>query len=196
MHRFPCGSYIRALISARFLCVKESLPIVSSFLTFRWETNHGLFLNKHIAQPKSSATFLTSCHSSGWGPLLFLPHATKLGQGYVFTCLWFCSQGGGGKRERGPRSLSRGGLRLGGGHLCPGRGSLSKEVSVRQGSLCPEGVFVWGGLCHGDPPYGNERAVRLLLECILVFIRSFCLFEFYLTNQHFAGLLTAVILKT
>ena len=40
--------------------------------------------------------------------------------------------------------------------LCPG------GVSV-QGGLCP------GGLCHGDPPpYGNERAVRILLECILV----------------------------
>ena len=26
------------------------------------------------------------------------------------------------------------------------------------------------GVCHGDPPlpYGNERAVRILLECILV----------------------------
>ena len=27
-----------------------------------------------------------------------------------------------------------------------------------------------GGLCGGDPPYGNVRAVRILLECILVLI--------------------------
>ena len=26
-----------------------------------------------------------------------------------------------------------------------------------------------GGLCHGDPAYGNEQMVRILLECILVF---------------------------
>ena len=34
-------------------------------------------------------------------------------------------------------------------------------VSVH-GGLCP------GVLCNGDPLYGNERAVRILLECILV----------------------------
>ena len=49
--------------------------------------------------------------------------------------------------------------------------------------LYPGGVSVWGslsggflsreslsrgGLYKGDPPYGNERAVRILLECILV----------------------------
>ena len=46
--------------------------------------------------------------------------------------------------QGGSRSLSRGG------------------VSVL-GGLCP------GCLCHGDPPpYGNERAVRILLECVLV----------------------------
>ena len=45
-----------------------------------------------------------------------------------------------------------------------GGGTLSRGgVSVR-GSLCPE------GLCPGDPPYGNVRAVRILLECILVFV--------------------------
>ena len=53
------------------------------------------------------------------------------------------------------------------GGLCPGwvsvwgslsRGSLSRGVSVQEG----------GGLCQEDPPYGNVRAVRILLECILV----------------------------
>ena len=29
-------------------------------------------------------------------------------------------------------------------------------------------VSVQGGLCQGDPPYGNERTLRILLERILV----------------------------
>ena len=46
--------------------------------------------------------------------------------------------------------------------LCPqGVGSLSGGVSVL-GGLCP------GSLCQGDPPYGYVRAVRILLEYILV----------------------------
>ena len=32
-------------------------------------------------------------------------------------------------------------------------------------------VPVQWGLCQGDPPYGNERSVRILLECILVFMQ-------------------------
>ena len=63
----------------------------------------------------------------------------------------------------------------GGLSLCPG-GSLSRGVSV-------QGVSVQGGLfmschvmsCHGDLPYSNERAVRILLECILVwFVNISC----------------------
>ena len=44
--------------------------------------------------------------------------------------------------------------------------------------VCPPGVSVSvrggggglrpGGLRQGDPPYGNEQVVRILLECILV----------------------------
>ena len=56
-----------------------------------------------------------------------------------------------------------GGLHLGG--LCPGgslsRGSLSRWVSVG-------GRSVQGGSLSGIPPYGNERAVRIIMECILV----------------------------
>ena len=37
------------------------------------------------------------------------------------------------------------------------------SVSVPERSLCP------GGLCQGDLPCGKERAVRILLECILVY---------------------------
>ena len=65
------------------------------------------------------------------------------------------------------------------------RGSLSRGVSVHEGvsvqggsvqgeGLCPEGrVSIQGGLCpgglcQGHPLYGNEQAVCILLECILV----------------------------
>ena len=75
------------------------------------------------------------------------------------------------------------------GVLCPG-GSLSRwslSSGSLSGGLCPEGlcpgVSVQGGLCPGGlcpgeffvretprqrPPYGNERVVRIVLECILV----------------------------
>ena len=63
-------------------------------------------------------------------------------------------------------SLSRGSL---------SRGSLSRGLSV-QGDVCPGGLCP-GGLCPGGsllgnplpPSYGNERAVRILLECIIVY---------------------------
>ena len=50
--------------------------------------------------------------------------------------------------------LCPGGLCPGTGGLCPGRGALSKETPPRP-----------------RPPYGNERAVRILLECILFYFR-------------------------
>ena len=50
--------------------------------------------------------------------------------------------------------------------LCP-EGSLCPEVGLcPEGGLCPGGVSVQGGL--SDPPYGKEKAVHILLECILV----------------------------
>ena len=67
-----------------------------------------------------------------------------------------CPQGG--------VSVSVQGLSTPGG-LCPG-GLCLGEVSV-QGGLCP-GVSVWGGSPSWRPPYSNDRAVRILLECILV----------------------------
>ena len=48
------------------------------------------------------------------------------------------------------------------GDLCPGGRSLSKVVFVCE-------VSVWG-LPDRDPPYGEDRMVRILLECILVFL--------------------------
>ena len=64
------------------------------------------------------------------------------------------------------------------GHMTGGaslsRGSLSLGVSIwgvsvqvgfcrGGGALCPG-----GGLCQAYPSYGNEQAVRILMECILV----------------------------
>ena len=40
------------------------------------------------------------------------------------------------------------------------------------GGLCP-GMSLSRGLCQGDPPYGKERAVRIILECILIFICAY-----------------------
>ena len=50
------------------------------------------------------------------------------------------------------------------GGLCPG--------DLCPGGLCPGGLYLgvsvqWGSLSR-RPPYGKERAVRILLECILV----------------------------
>ena len=86
-----------------------------------------------------------------------------------------------------PQGISvQGGLHAGGrspsgGGLCPGeclcwgvsvQGTVSVQgVSVHGGGgSLSRGVSVWGGsLSWRHPPYGNERAVRILLECILVF---------------------------
>ena len=52
--------------------------------------------------------------------------------------------------------------------LFTGGKSLSRGVSVGGGG-CPGDLYS-GGLCHGDPPprMVEERALRILLECILV----------------------------
>ena len=61
------------------------------------------------------------------------------------------------------------------GALCPGRslsrGNLCPGVSVQGESLSRRGVSLSKGVSFTEiPPYGNERAVRILLECILVLI--------------------------
>ena len=85
----------------------------------------------------------------------------------MFSQVFVCPQGGVSVQGR---SLSRGvsvrGVSVqggfsvqGGGGLCPGR-SLS--------GLCPGGSLS-GGSVSGRPAYGNEWAVHILLECILVY---------------------------
>ena len=85
-----------------------------------------------------------------------LPPATKLGQGYIFrsVCQEFCPQGGGG--------------------MC-GKGGMCGRRACMAGDTCVVGVCVWQGcVCGGGHAWQilrdmvNERAVRILLECILV----------------------------
>ena len=84
---------------------------------------------------------------------MLFPPASEVCEGYIFKGV--CLPTG------GSRSLSR---------------SVSVQgVSVQRG-LCPEGVSVPRGLCSGglftggslSGEGGNEWAVRILLECILV----------------------------
>ena len=101
----------------------------------------------------------------------------SLEQGNVFTgvCLstarGLCPSMHHRSHDRG--SLSRGVFCPGGQSLSKGSSSLSRGVSVQggslsRGSLVPGGlVSVREGLCPGgppdrDPPYGNERVVRIL----------------------------------
>ena len=71
------------------------------------------------------------------------------------------------------RSHDQGGL-CPGGVLCPGVsvwGSLSGGLSRGVGSLVQGiwgGGFCPGGSLSGRPPYGNARAICILLECVLV----------------------------
>ena len=76
--------------------------------------------------------------------VILLLSATKLQEGNVFPPV--CDSVHGGSLSRGG-ALSRRGLSLG---ESLSRGSLSR------------------GVCQRDPPDGNVRAVRILLECILV----------------------------
>ena len=87
-----------------------------------------------------------------------------------YTCLWFCSQGGVSVPACTTGHMTRG-VSVQGvsvlGALCPG--------GVCPGGLCPGGGLCSGGLCPGGsllgspPPRRNERAVRILLECIIVY---------------------------
>ena len=81
--------------------------------------------------------------------LLLLP-ANVVSEGYVFTGV--CLSTGGG-------SPSRGGFSIRGGFLHPGGVSIPEGFSICGGALHPGGGF--------HPV--NVRAVRILLECILVY---------------------------
>ena len=94
-----------------------------------------------------------------------LPPANEVCEVYVFTGVYL-STGEWGLCPGGPLSKMGGFLSWGGG-LCLG-GSLSKMGGVSvlgRRSLSREGVSV-----KRDPPYSYVRAVRILLECILVWL--------------------------
>ena len=93
-----------------------------------------------IAADGTHPTGMHSCSHCD-GNSIITTRKRSLGQGNVFTCLSFCPQGG--------VSVQRVSVQRG---LCLER-YLSRPVSVRE-----------------IPLYCKERAVRILLECILVFI--------------------------
>ena len=102
---------------------------------------------------------------SMWTPLaaIFLPPATKLGQGNIFRSVCPHSVHGGG----GACVVAPGGVcvvALGGMHGC----SLEGHVWLLRGCawLLPGG-HVWDTTRYRDTV--NERAVCILLECILVY---------------------------
>ena len=96
------------------------------------------------------------------------------------------SKGGGLCPGEGVSVQGRGSLSIQGRGLCPGEWGLCLG-DLCPGGLCP-GVFVQGSLFRGslsrefsvqvgslsgkppqtETPYGNERVVRILLECIFV----------------------------
>ena len=121
--------------------------------------------------------------STRHGGILFclLTPANEVCEGYVFTGVCLSTGGGGGV-------CSGGHAWQGGIH---GRGVCGRGVCMAGGMHCGKGVYVCGrgacmagggmhgrGCMHATPPpppdtmrYGdtvNERAVRILLECILV----------------------------
>ena len=106
----------------------------------------------------------------------------SLGQGNVFTPVCHSVHGGWGGGVSVPGRITgrmiggglcpRGTMSGGRGDLCP-RGSVARGVSV-QGGLCPRRVSVQ----VPTPPYSHERAVHILLECILVKIEYTAYFHY------------------
>ena len=134
-------------------CVKQSPTCMSIFLELGIQIN-----TKEISKRERISPVHLHGIDSGFllmrqyqPSLTFLPPANEIWGKVMFLHLCAILFTGGG----GPRFLSRG-----------------VSVSV-QGGLS-RGVFLGKG-CQGDlpwtetpPPYGNELAVRILLECILV----------------------------
>ena len=112
----------------------------------------------------------------------FLPPATKLGQGNIFrsVCQEFCPGGAfvaGGMHGRG--ACVAGGMCIAGGMHGRGhawqRGMHGRGACMVGGMCGSGGVCVWWGACvAGGCAWQilrdtvNERAVHILLECILV----------------------------
>ena len=120
--------------------ISSKFPIFNSDFVFTKKSNDEFCFSawKRVIfqQKRTILNLLMRINCSG--PSYFLPPTNEVYEGYVFTGV--CQQGG----------------------LCPGGGSLSRGVSVRE-----------------TPPYGYLRAVRILLECILVLhqpVDTYCVF--------------------
>ena len=101
--------------------------------------------------------------------MYLLPSASKLRRLCFYTCLWFCSQGGGGV-------LSQHALQVVSQHALQQGDACSWGCACsRGGGLLPEGGSALGVLLRGGggdlPPQSRRlllRTVRILLECIFV----------------------------
>ena len=125
---------------------------------------------------------------SGKNKQLFLPPATKLGQGYIFTGVCDSVHRGGGS-VAGGGGVRDWGVCMAGGHAWLGGACMVGGICGK-GGMCGRGVCIagghaWPGGMHGRgcdtcPPGQtlrlrhtvNKRTVRILLECILVQFRG------------------------
>ena len=112
---------------------------------------------------------------------LYLPAATKVAK-VMFLQVFVCQQGGGGVRGCWGHAWLLGGVCVvAGGHVwllggvwlpggMRGKGGHAWQRGVHsEGGMRGEGGHVWDTTRYGDTI--NERAVRILLECILVNVK-------------------------
>ena len=155
---------------------------MTTLFYYRSQRSCGKVMFLHVSDSVHGGGLCPSmhCRSHDQGGLWVFVQGVSVHWGFLSrgVCPW-----GSLSRESLSRgSLSRGSLlgvsvygSLSGGvclrGLCPGgflpRGSLSGGLCL--GGLCPGGSLCWVCVREPPPPYGNEQAVRILLECILVY---------------------------
>ena len=109
---------------------------------------------------------------------IFLPPANEDCEGYVFTpvCQSFCSQGGHAWLWEGVCVVAGGHAWLWGacmvaGGACVGVGGVYGWGEEGACVVAVGHAWLWGGMHGIQRDTVNERAVRILLECILVQIK-------------------------
>ena len=182
----PCSLRVVTCIEPLFSYVTTE-TIGSPCTSLNWD----LHLYQRYTLCYGSFTLLDSdMDSEPNGYIVLLPPANVLCEGYVFTpvCQSFCSQGGDvhsrgcawreGVRGRGVCVAGRhawqgvwqgvcmvGGVHGGGACVV---GGVWQERCVWQGGVRGRGACMMGGAWQIPRDTVNERAVRILLECILV----------------------------